>query len=87
MFVSGNEKLECLTNNFKITDDRGSLLFSADKREVLVGSEMLRVVGEGGTKFSGSVQTNLVRAEAGHELRWVYLFVITTGTLQYKRLH
>ncbi|CAH1110688.1 unnamed protein product [Psylliodes chrysocephalus] len=70
----GNEKLECLTNNFKITDDRGSLLFSADKREVLVGSEMLRVVGEGGTKFSGSVQTNLVRAEAGHELRKHDLF-------------
>ncbi|CAG9838001.1 unnamed protein product [Diabrotica balteata] len=64
-----NEKLECLTNNFKITDDRGSLLFSADRKEVLVGSETLRVVGEGGTSFSGSVQTTLVRADAGHELR------------------
>ncbi|XP_050511082.1 gamma-sarcoglycan isoform X2 [Diabrotica virgifera virgifera] len=67
--ILGNEKLECLTNNFKITDDRGSLLFSADRREVLVGSETLRVVGEGGTSFSGSVQTTLVRADAGHELR------------------
>ncbi|XP_072391203.1 gamma-sarcoglycan [Diabrotica undecimpunctata] len=67
--ILGNEKLECLTNNFKITDDRGSLLFSADRKEVLVGSETLRVVGEGGTSFSGSVQTTLVRADAGHELR------------------
>ncbi|XP_056638590.1 gamma-sarcoglycan isoform X1 [Diorhabda sublineata] len=67
--VLGNEKLECLTNNFKITDDRGSLLFSADRREVIVGSETLRVIGKGGTSFSGSIQTTLVRAEAGHELR------------------
>ncbi|KAJ8922665.1 hypothetical protein NQ315_007697 [Exocentrus adspersus] len=65
----GNDRFECLTNNFKIMDDRGVLLFSADANEVVVGAETLRATGEGGTSFSGSVQTTLVRAESGHELR------------------
>lgn len=29
----------------KITDTRGRLLFSADRKEVLVGAELLRVTG------------------------------------------
>ncbi|XP_018565194.1 gamma-sarcoglycan [Anoplophora glabripennis] len=65
----GNDRFECLTNSFKIMDDRGVLLFSANANEVVVGAENLRVTGEGGTSFSGSVQTTLVRAESGHELR------------------
>lgn len=68
-FVTGNDRLECLTSSFRILDDRGSLLFFADKNEVLVGSDSLRVNGDGGTSFRGSVQTTLVRAEAGHDLR------------------
>ncbi|CAH2013264.1 unnamed protein product [Acanthoscelides obtectus] len=67
--VLENDRLECLTNNFKIMDDRGSLLFSANRKEVLVGSETLHVTGEGGTILRGSIQTRLVRAEAGHDLR------------------
>nr|CAI5847236.1 unnamed protein product [Callosobruchus analis] len=67
--VLENDRLECLTNNFKILDDRGSLLFSANRKEVLVGSETLHVTGEGGTILRGSIQTRLVRAEAGHDLR------------------
>ncbi|KAJ8984455.1 hypothetical protein NQ317_012520 [Molorchus minor] len=65
----GNDRFECLTNNFKIMDDRGATLFSADANEVTVGAESLRVTGEGGTSFSGSVQTTLVRSEPGHELK------------------
>ncbi|KAG5887155.1 hypothetical protein JTB14_016849 [Gonioctena quinquepunctata] len=67
--VLGNDKLECLANNFKIFDDRGSLLFSANNSEVTVGSDSLRVTGEGGTILKGSVQSSLVRARTGHELR------------------
>lgn len=43
-----------------------------DKNEVVIGSDTLRVNGEGGTSFRGSVQTTLVRAEAGHDLRYVF---------------
>lgn len=52
-------------------DDRGTILFSANHREVIIGADMLRVSGEGGTMFTGSVQTPLVRAESGHDLRSV----------------
>ncbi|XP_048517683.1 delta-sarcoglycan isoform X2 [Dendroctonus ponderosae] len=65
----GIDSLECLANKFQILDDRGGLLFSADRREVVVGAETLRITGEGGSRFSGSVQTRLVRAESGHDLR------------------
>lgn len=50
------------------------VLFSADNREVVVGSESLRVAGEGGAAFSGSVQTTLVRAEPGNDLRLVNFY-------------
>lgn len=50
-------------------DDRGVLLFSVDDQEVLVGADSLRVSGEGGTSFTGSVQTTLVRADS--DLRYV----------------
>lgn len=54
-------------------DDRGTILFSVNHREVVIGADMLRISGEGGTMFSGSVQTPLVRAESGHDLRSVKL--------------
>lgn len=65
----GNDRFECLSNNFKVMDDRGMLLFSADKNEVVVGADVLRITGDGGTIFSGSVQTSMVRAASGHTLR------------------
>lgn len=75
--VEGNDRFECLANNFKIMDDRGVLLFSADRNEVIIGSDGLRIMGEGGTSFSGSIQTTLVRAESGHDLRFVSTFIAT----------
>ncbi|XP_017772517.1 PREDICTED: zeta-sarcoglycan [Nicrophorus vespilloides] len=65
----GNDRFECLANNFKVMDDRGIVLFAANHKDVIIGSENLRVTGEGGAIFSGSVQTPLVRAESGHDLR------------------
>lgn len=66
---AGNDRFECLANNFKVIDDRGHILFSASRDEIVVGSDTLQVTGEGGTTFSGSVQTPLVRADSGHDLR------------------
>jgi hypothetical protein len=45
------------------------VLFSADREQVIVGAEMLRVTGDGGAVFQGSVQTPLVRGESGRGLR------------------
>ncbi|XP_033609788.1 delta-sarcoglycan isoform X2 [Cryptotermes secundus] len=65
----GNDRLECHTRGFRVTDTRGTVLFSADKNEVVVGAEVLRVTGDGGAIFDGTVQTPLVRADSGNELR------------------
>ncbi|CAH1123727.1 unnamed protein product [Ceutorhynchus assimilis] len=65
----GLDNFECLANNFEILDDRGYPLFSADRNQVVVGADTLQVTGEGGSRFSGGVQTRLVRAESGHDLR------------------
>ncbi|XP_043271848.1 zeta-sarcoglycan [Venturia canescens] len=65
----GEDRLDCVSRGFRITDPRGGVLFSADREQVVVGAEMLRVTGVGGAVFRGSVQTPLVRAESGHPLR------------------
>lgn len=65
----GDDKMEVTASSMKIHDTRGRLLFSADRKEVIVGAELLRVTGEGGAVFHGSVQTPLVRPESGNELR------------------
>lgn len=65
----GNDRFECLTDNFKVINTKGTVLFSADHKEVILGVDSLRITGEGGTIFHGSVQTPLVRAESGHDLR------------------
>ncbi|CAG0913953.1 unnamed protein product [Notodromas monacha] len=64
----GDGKLECEAATFKITSPLGKELFSADQRQVHVGAATLRVSGDGGAVFDGSIQTPLVRAEARHEL-------------------
>ncbi|KRT83178.1 hypothetical protein AMK59_3363, partial [Oryctes borbonicus] len=65
----GNDRFECLANNFKIVDGKGNLLFSANEDEITVGAHVLRVTGIGGTMFKGSVQTPLVRTDSSHGLR------------------
>ncbi|KAI4462411.1 sarcoglycan [Holotrichia oblita] len=67
--ISGNDRFECLANNFKIVDDKGNVLFSANDNEITVGAHVLRVTGIGGTMFKGSVQTPLVRTDSSHGLR------------------
>ncbi|XP_044730838.1 zeta-sarcoglycan [Chrysoperla carnea] len=67
--ILGNDRLECQTRGFRITDDRGAVIFSADRREVVLGAEVLKVTGVGGVVFEGSIQTPLVRAESAHDLR------------------
>lgn len=65
----GHDKLEVLAHSLKIVDTHGAILFSADKNEVEIGANSLRIDGEGGTVFRESVQTSVVRAEPGRELK------------------
>ncbi|XP_053973362.1 zeta-sarcoglycan isoform X2 [Hylaeus volcanicus] len=65
----GEDRVDCVSRGFRITDPRGGILFSADREQVEVGAEMLRVTGDGGAVFQGSVQTPLVRGESGRGLR------------------
>lgn len=67
----GHDKLEVLAHSLKIVDTHGAILFSADKNEVEIGANSLRIDGEGGTVFRESVQTPVVRAEPGRELKCV----------------
>ncbi|KAL0117119.1 hypothetical protein PUN28_010152 [Cardiocondyla obscurior] len=65
----GEDRVDCVSRGFRITDPRGGVLFSADREQVIVGAEMLRVTGDGGAVFQGSVQTPLVRGESGRGLK------------------
>ncbi|XP_040174117.1 delta-sarcoglycan [Anopheles arabiensis] len=65
----GHDRLEVLANHFRITDTHGTNLFAVDRDEVIVGAGSLRVEGEGGVAFRDSIQTPLVRADAGKDLK------------------
>ncbi|XP_058443310.1 zeta-sarcoglycan isoform X2 [Malaya genurostris] len=65
----GHDRLEVLANNFRVADTHGTSLFSVDRDEVSIGATSLRVEGEGGVIFKDSIQTPLVRAEAGKDLK------------------
>lgn len=64
-----HDKLESIANKFIITDSRGDTLFSSDRHEVTIGAHSLHIQGDGGAIFQKSVQTPLVYADAGKELK------------------
>ncbi|GAB0087063.1 uncharacterized protein DMENIID0001_013330 [Sergentomyia squamirostris] len=65
----GHDRVECLASGFRITDTHGGNLFAANRDEISIGANSLRIDGEGGAIFRESIQTPLIRAEAGRELR------------------
>lgn len=65
----GHDKLEIQAKKFRVSDMYGNTLFYADQDLVEIGAGSLRIEGEGGAIFRDSVQTPLVRAEAGKELK------------------
>ena len=67
---AGSDRLECASGGFRVSDHKGRVLFSADKKEVVVGASLLRVTGQGGAVFDASVQTPAVRADSGSDLRY-----------------
>lgn len=69
ILCSGEDRVNCVSGGFRITDPGGGVLFSADKEQVVVGAQTLRVTGDGGAVFHGSVQTPLVRGELDRDLK------------------
>ncbi|XP_037075682.1 zeta-sarcoglycan-like [Pollicipes pollicipes] len=65
----GPEGFHVISNSFQVTDQMGMVLFAASPSQVIVGAHTLQVTGEGGAVFDGSVETPVVRAEAGNELK------------------
>lgn len=45
VFFAGPEKLEAAAQAFRVTDPEGEVLFHADKNQVVVGAEELKVTG------------------------------------------
>lgn len=67
----GHDKLEVMAHHFKILDTHGAVLFAADRNEIIIGANSLHVEGDGGIIFRESVQSPLIRAEPGKELKYV----------------
>uniref|UniRef100_A0A1B0DEM4 Uncharacterized protein n=1 Tax=Phlebotomus papatasi TaxID=29031 RepID=A0A1B0DEM4_PHLPP len=65
----GHDRVECLASGFRITDTHGGNLFAVNRDEVAIGANALKIDGEGGAIFHESIQTPLVRADAGRELK------------------
>lgn len=65
----GHDKLEIMAHSLKFIDTRGNILFAADKNEVAIGARTLHISGDGGVIVRESVQTPLVRAEPGQDLK------------------
>lgn len=68
----GHDKLEVLAHHFKVVDTHGAMLFAVNKNEVSIGANALHVEGEGGAIFRESIQSPVIRAEPGKELKYVY---------------
>ncbi|KFB37952.1 AGAP000073-PA-like protein [Anopheles sinensis] len=64
----GHDRLDVAAQHFRITDTHGNALFAVDREAVVIGAGSLRMEGEGGVNFGDSIQTPVVRADAGKDL-------------------
>ncbi|XP_072467823.1 gamma-sarcoglycan isoform X1 [Notamacropus eugenii] len=65
----GPKMVEVHSQQFQINSKDGRPLFTVDEKEVVVGTDKLRVTGPEGALFEHSVETPLVRADPFQELR------------------
>nr|XP_055215647.1 gamma-sarcoglycan isoform X1 [Gorilla gorilla gorilla] len=65
----GPKMVEVQNQQFQINSNDGKPLFTVDEKEVVVGTDKLRVTGPEGALFEHSVETPLVRADPFQDLR------------------
>nr|XP_045233546.1 gamma-sarcoglycan isoform X1 [Macaca fascicularis] len=65
----GPKMVEVQSQQFQINSNDGKPLFTVDEKEVVVGTDKLRVTGPEGALFEHSVETPLVRADPFQDLR------------------
>ncbi|XP_036084363.1 gamma-sarcoglycan isoform X2 [Rousettus aegyptiacus] len=65
----GPQMVEVQSQQFQINSKEGKPLFTVDEKEVVVGTDRLRVTGPEGGLFEHSVETPLVKADPFQELR------------------
>ncbi|XP_058133040.1 gamma-sarcoglycan isoform X1 [Dasypus novemcinctus] len=65
----GPKMVEVHSQQFQINSKDGKPLFTVDEKEVVVGTDKLRVTGPEGAHFEHSVETPLVRADPFQDLR------------------
>nr|XP_017828486.1 gamma-sarcoglycan isoform X3 [Callithrix jacchus] len=64
----GPKMVEVQSQQFQINSNNGKPLFTVDEKEVVVGTDKLRVTGPEGALFEHSVETPLVRADPFQDL-------------------
>lgn len=67
--VLGDGKLEVLTKQFTIRKPSGDILLNVDEEEVILAADRMRVSGNAGVTFQGSIQTPIVKSEPSQKLR------------------
>ncbi|XP_062959236.1 gamma-sarcoglycan isoform X2 [Cynocephalus volans] len=65
----GPKMVEVQSQQFQINSKDGKPLFTVDEKEVVVGTDKLRVTGPEGALFEHSAETPLVRADPFQDLR------------------
>lgn len=65
----GPKMVEAQSQQFQINSKDGKPLFTVDEKEVVVGTDKLRVTGPEGALFEHSVETPLVTADPFQDLR------------------
>lgn len=67
--VVGESRIESMAEKFTVKDPLGEILFHADGKEVIIATDSLRITGDSGVRFDGSLQTPIIRAEPFQQLR------------------
>ncbi|XP_007940709.1 gamma-sarcoglycan [Orycteropus afer afer] len=65
----GPKMVDVQSQQFQINSKDGKPLFTVDEKEVVIGTDKLRVTGPEGALFEHSVETPLVQADPFQELR------------------
>lgn len=81
-FPIGNNSFECLAKTFKVKSPDGKPVFVANGKKIVINSECLKITGEEGTVFKGSIQAPTVNGDnSAEELRFALLYLATLTLL------